>query len=100
MCTSDYQPDDDNWGNLKQLLKYIRGTIFMSLVLESNKLRIVSWWMCFSFAVHPDCKSHTGLMMSLCKEAASSVSRKQRINTKISIESEIVGVDVASPQIL
>ena len=53
-----------------------------------------------SYSVHPDCKSHTGAMMSLGNGAISSMSRKQKLNTKSSTEAELEGVDDASAQIL
>jgi hypothetical protein len=48
-----------------------------------------------SFAVHPDYKSHTGATMSYRDGdgAVQSISRKQKLNTRSSTESELVGVD-------
>ena len=48
-----------------------------------------------SFAVHPDYKSHIGATMSYGDGdgAVQSISRKQKLNTKSSTESELVGVD-------
>jgi hypothetical protein len=42
---------------------------------------------------HWDCKGHTGIMMSLGKGAVISKSSKQKINTKSSTETELVGTD-------
>ena len=55
-----------------------------------------------SFAVHPDYKSHTGATMSYGdgNGAVQSISRKQKLNTRSSTESELVGVDDASVMIL
>ena len=55
-----------------------------------------------SFAAHPDCKSQTGATGSFedGKGAAQPVSRKQRLNTKSSAKSELVGVNDASVMIL
>jgi hypothetical protein len=45
-----------------------------------------------AFAVHPDFKSHTGGVMTF-GGAAQSISRKQKLNTRSSTESEVVGAD-------
>ena len=45
-------------------------------------------------------KSHSGAMMSMGQGAAISVSKKQKLNTKSSTESELVGVDDYMPMII
>ena len=47
------------------------------------------------FAVHPDCKSHTGACLTLGDDSILSISAKQKINTKCSTKAELVGVDDA-----
>ena len=49
------------------------------------------WSIDTTFAVHPDCKSHT--MMD--HGTVLSISSKQKINAKSSTEAELVGVDDA-----
>ena len=70
--------------------------LYLPLILEINNLNIVKWWVDASYAIHPDCKGHTEAMMSLGKGATSSILWKQRICTKSSTESELVGVDDVS----
>jgi hypothetical protein len=60
----------------------------------------VKWWIDASFAVHPDMKSHTGRTMSLGKGSIYSMSQKQRLNTKSSMEAELVGVDDGMPLVI
>jgi len=50
--------------------------------------------------VHPDYKSHTGAILTLGKGAVTSVSTKQKVNTRSSTESELVGVDDVVAKIL
>ena len=45
-------------------------------------------------------KSHSGAMMSMGQGAAISGSKKQKLNTKSSTESELVGVDYYMPMII
>ena len=47
------------------------------------------------FAVHQDMRSHTGAALSMGKGSLMSMSTKQKINTKSSMEAELVGVDDA-----
>ena len=53
-----------------------------------------------SFAVNPDMKSHTGVMITLGKGALYRRSSKQKLNTKSSTESELVALSDALPQVL
>jgi hypothetical protein len=56
-----------------------------------------------SFAVHPDYKSHTRRRYYVIWRwpwRGTSISRKQKLNTKSSTESELVGVDDVSVMIL
>jgi hypothetical protein len=46
-------------------------------------------------AVHADFKSHTGVIMSYGNGAAMAMSKKQKLNTRSSMEAELVGVDDA-----
>ena len=58
------------------------------------------WWVDLSDRTHEDCKGHTGTMMSLGGKDVISSSRKQKINTKSSTESELVALDGALTTIL
>jgi hypothetical protein len=68
----------------------------------ADNLYCIKWYVDASFAVHPDYKSHTGATMSYGdgNGAVQSISRKQKLNTRSSTESELVGVDDASVMIL
>jgi len=56
----------------------------------------LTWNIDASFAVHVDCKSHTGACLTLGHGSILSISAKQKINTKSSTEAELVGVDDAT----
>ena len=55
----------------------------------------LTWNIDASFAVHPDCKSHTGACLTLGQRNMLSISAEQKINTKSSTKAELVGVDDA-----
>jgi hypothetical protein len=94
------RPNKDNWGKLKQVLRYLSGTRHMKLNLSADILTTIQWWVNASHAVHNECRGHTGAMMSLEKGAVISFSNKQKINSKSSTESELIGADQAFSLIL
>ena len=57
-------------------------------------------WVDSSYAVHPDIKSHMGILMTIGKGGMYTSSCKQKLNTKSSTESELVAIDDAMAQIL
>ena len=94
------EPDEDDDKKLLRILKYLRGTRDIVLTLESDGTGTVNWWVDGEFAVHNDTKIHTGRMMSMGRGNLYSASSKHKINTKISMKAELVGVDDLMPQIL
>ena len=53
-----------------------------------------------AYAVHEDCKSHTGGVMSWGWGVVLSMCKKQKLNTKSSTEGEIVGVSDYLPNVI
>ena len=70
------------------MIPYVRATIHLPLILESNGSGNMVWSIDASFTVHMDMKSHTGYCRTL-----GTGSQSQKINTRSSTESELVGVD-------
>jgi hypothetical protein len=84
-------------------MKYLlNGTKKKRLTLSAGSLCCIKWYVVASFAVHPDCKSHTEVTMSFenGKDTVQSISRKQKLTTKSSTEAKLVGVDNVSIMIL
>ena len=92
--------DDDDWKKLKRLLQYIKGTMDLRLTLSAEKMNIVKWWVDAAYAVRQGCRSQTGSTMTLGRGTIMSKSTKQKINTKSSTESELVGASDSVPQIV
>jgi hypothetical protein len=63
-------------------------------------MRLIKWFIDASYAVHPDMKNHTGGYMMLGKGIAYGASTKQKLNSKSSTESELVGISDVMPQVL
>ena len=93
-------PNEDDWGKLKRVIKYLNGTRNLKLKLLANNLEIIRWFKDASYAIHDDCKGHTVSMMTMGSGAITSFLRKQKINGKSSTKAELIGVDDALLQIL
>jgi hypothetical protein len=48
-------PDEDNWGKIKRVLRYMKGTIHMPLILSAESLTLLQWWVDAAYAAHDDC---------------------------------------------
>ena len=93
-------PNEADWQKLLRLMKYLNGTKEKVLTLKIEDINMIKWFVDASFAVHDDFKSHTGTIMTMGKGAVQAISRKQKLNTRSSTESELVGVDDISTMIL
>jgi hypothetical protein len=92
-------PDKDDWNKLVHLMRYIRGTRTMPLILSANRSGILKCWVDASFAVHPNMRGHSGGGLSLGGGFPIVSSTKQKLNNRISTETEIVGADDFMPAI-
>jgi hypothetical protein len=93
------EPDKDDWTKLVHLMIYIRGTLTMPLILSANGSGILKWWVDASFAVHPNMRGHSGGGLLLGRGFPIVSSTKQKLNTRSSTETEIVGADDFMPAI-
>ena len=94
------EPNKTDWKKLIRLLKFINGTREDKLILSADDLHVIKWYVDVAFAVHPDFKSHTGGVMTMGRGGAMTMSSKQKLNTRSSTESELVGDDDAAHKIL
>jgi hypothetical protein len=92
-------PDKDDWNKLVHLMRYIRGTRTIPLILIANGSGILKWWVNASFAVHPNMRGHLGGGLSLGRGFPIVSSTDQKLNTRSSTETEIVGADDFMPGI-
>ena len=75
------------------MLDFLKVTVNDGLSLHANHNIIINWYLDAAFTVHSDFKSHTGACMTLGQGAITSISTKQKINTRSSTESELVSTD-------
>jgi hypothetical protein len=92
-------PDKDDWKKLVHLMRYVSGTHTLPLILSANGTGILKWWVDASFAVHPNLRGHSGGGLSMGRGFPIVASSKQKLNTRSSTESKIVGADNFMPAI-
>jgi hypothetical protein len=100
LTTRVKEPDEDDWGKLRRVMQYVKGTINMPLVLSAESMTMPKWWIDASYAVHDDCKGQSGGALSFGLGMALTFCRKQKLNVKSSTEAELVGVDDGLPLVL
>ena len=100
LCTRVSCPDEDDFLKLARVFQYLRGTPDLFLTLEADGLHVFKWWVDAAYTVHNDMRGHTGATGSMGRGSFSSMSSKQKINTKSACECELVGVDDAMSRIL
>ena len=72
LTTRVKNPDEDDWGKLKWILKYLNGTKCLKLRLSEDNLTMLKWYMDGSHNAHWDCRGHGGAVLRLGKGAAVS----------------------------
>ncbi len=100
LITRVKNPDKDDWGKLKRVLKYLNGTRYLKLKLSMDSLTMLKWCVDGSHNVHWDCKGHGGAMFTLGKGGTRSYSRKVKLASRSVMETELVMADMYMPEML
>ncbi len=74
-------------------MEYLRGDQDPPLVLGADNNGLLMCYVDALFAVHPNMCGHTGGGLKMGRGFPISVSTKQKLNTRSTTESELVGVD-------
>ena len=92
LTTRVRNPNVDDWNKLDRVLRYLNKTRELGIKLSANRddFRVITY-VDASYGKHADCKSHTGLCISLGSGPIFARSSKQKIVTKSSSEAELVG---------
>ena len=86
-------PDIQDWVKLRHLVEYLGSTVDLPLTLGAMSGGVLHWYMDAAFAVHRNMRGHSGGALTLGLGFPISSSGKQKLNTRSSTESELVGVD-------
>ena len=71
-------------------MKYLNGSL--ALTLRADNQNNIKWYVDAAFAVHPDFRSHTGMVMTMGKGGIINNSRKQKLNTDSSTTAELIAL--------
>jgi hypothetical protein len=80
LTTSVKEPDEDNCGKLKRVLKILNRTTYLKLKLSVENLGMLKYYVDGSHNVHADCRGHGGAVFMKGKRATTSYSRKVNLN--------------------
>jgi hypothetical protein len=90
-------PNVNNWRKLIHLMEYLQAERLWPLILSADGSGVLMWYVDASFAVHLNMHSHTGGGLTMGRGFPPVSSTKQKLNTRSSTESELVGVDDMMP---
>ena len=65
LCKRVKAPNVGDWKKLRRLVRYVRATIYLPLILGADETGNMVWSIDASFAVHMDMKSHIGYCLTL-----------------------------------
>jgi hypothetical protein len=92
LSTRVKNPTEQDADKLLRVLKYLNGTAENVLVLQPGNTLVLEGYIDAAFGCHPDGKSHTGLVVKLAGCTVLCMSSKQKLVTRDSTESELVGL--------
>ena len=78
------KPNKGDWKKIIRLMNFLNKTRKYVATLEAGDKQKVDWYIDAVFAVHNDFISHTGAGFTLGKGIITSVSTKQKFNTRSS----------------
>ena len=92
LCTKVSKPTIGDEIKLKRVLSYLKRTKDLKRNMGMNSTGYLQTWIDASYATHRDMRGHTGGVISMGHGTVIHGCSKQKINTKSSTESEVVGV--------
>ena len=81
------------------MVKYLKETVELPLILSTDGSNNFYWYADSEFAVHKDMKSHTGAGLTFPRGFGISVSTGQKLNTGSSTHMELVAVSNILPMV-
>ena len=97
LSTRVAEPDMDDWDKLRRVIRFINCTIDDERIIGADNLHTLLMWVDAAHAVHGDMRGHRGGVMSMGLGVVHARSAKQKLNTKSTTESELVGLSKYLP---
>ena len=83
LCTRVKSPTEEDYEKLGRVIIYLKNAIHIPLIVGADNSGSMIWNIDASFAVHPDCKSHTGASLTLGHGSALSLSCKKKLIPRV-----------------
>ena len=100
LTTRVKSPDVEDWDKLDRVLRYLNGTQDLCLTIELDaQINVLAYIDC-SHGVHANGRGHSGSVISLGKGAVHASSAKQKLVSKSSTETELIGLTDKSSQVI
>ena len=80
------------WKKLFRVVIILKGTINNVITLESNDKNNLTWYIDVELLLQAKMNNHTGAVFTIEKGAIISISAKQKLDSRSSTESELIGV--------
>ena len=93
------KPDKDNWEKLAPMIKYLKSTEKLPLILSADDSDNLYWYADSAFGMHADMKSHNGAGLTLGRGFAISISSGQKLKVSSSTYAELVTVSGILPMV-
>ena len=90
----------DDWKKLRWVIGFLKGTINELRVIGATSLMEILTFIDSAYAVHANCRSHTGGLSSFGIGTVHARSKSWKINVKSSTESELVAASEYLPHTL
>ncbi len=82
LTTQVQAPNEDDWGKLKRVLKYLKSMQYLKLTLSTDAMNFaIHWYIDGSHQIHEDCRGQTGSLVTFGAGADASFLNKQKCNT-------------------
>jgi hypothetical protein len=98
LCTRVDKCTKKDWGKLRRILEYLNGTQNLPLTLGADTLDVIHTWVDAAHGVHSDARGHTGGSISFGRGTLANKSIKQKLNSKSSTETELIGTSDYLPE--
>lgn len=92
LTTRVKQPDEDDWGKRKWVLKYLDGMQSLLLLLSADSISNIMWYVDTSHQTHHDCQDNTGSILTFVAGVTMSLFTKHKLPSKSFTESELICV--------
>ena len=97
LTTRIQSPTEEDWGKLRRLLNFVKATRTDRRIIGVKDFLTLETWIDASHAIHMNMRGNTGGCMSLGVGVVHAKASKQKLNSKSSTETEVIGVSEYVP---